>query len=191
VSYSPQAAGAQCDTCPLKGKKFVPPVGPADPDLFICGEAPGAHEEKRRTPFVGPSGMLFDQISRSIGIDRKRLWITNAILCRPDTPGVAGTKRFDVKTYLAHLKVLDRQAKKLAIANQTPYVPIRNPFDCCRPRLMAEVSWFSSVARARGDKHAAIGAMGNFASQALTGKKVGIMKLRGSSFPVNFGEGKP
>jgi uracil-DNA glycosylase len=150
----------------------------------MCGEAPGAQEEKRRTPFVGPSGILFDQMARNVGLERRRLWITNAILCRPDTPGIQGPKRYDVKTYLAYLKVQDRAAKKTAKDNGTAYTPIQSPFACCRPRLMAEVEWFTGVATRRGDKHAMIGAMGNFAQRALSGKNAGILKLRGSPLPL-------
>lgn len=184
MSYNPRAAGALCDQCPLNGKKFVPPTGPMDPELLVCGEAPGVQEEKRRTPFVGASGILFDEQCRKAGIDRRRIWITNAVLCRPDTPGVSGAKRYDMTTYLKWIGQQNKARKKHAKETKIVYVPMQTPLACCRPRLMRELEWFSSVCRRRGDAHAAIGAMGNYASRALTGKNIGIMKLRGSTFPL-------
>ena len=51
--------------------------------IMLIGEAPGAQEDRQGKPFVGPSGQLLDRMLATIGLDRTRVWITNAIFWRP------------------------------------------------------------------------------------------------------------
>lgn len=51
--------------------------------LMIVGEAPGATEDKRGRPFVGPSGDLLNKMLRVMGLDRSQVYITNLVKCRP------------------------------------------------------------------------------------------------------------
>jgi uracil-DNA glycosylase family 4 len=83
-AYDPQAAGAQCFACPLKGRDVVPPTLVDKPRLAIVGEAPGRLEVSKGIPFIGPSGRLLDAILEEAGFDRANAHITNAVLCRPD-----------------------------------------------------------------------------------------------------------
>ncbi|HPP74400.1 MAG TPA: uracil-DNA glycosylase [Armatimonadota bacterium] len=51
--------------------------------VAIVGEAPGDEEEQLGRPFVGPAGALLDRELKQAGLDRKDIWITNAVKCRP------------------------------------------------------------------------------------------------------------
>jgi DNA polymerase len=50
---------------------------------MLIGEAPGAHEDRKGKPFVGPSGQLLDRMLATIGLDRSKVYITNVIYWRP------------------------------------------------------------------------------------------------------------
>ncbi|HIG74049.1 MAG TPA: uracil-DNA glycosylase [Bacteroidetes bacterium] len=58
-------------------------VGPADADLMIVGEAPGADEDKTGEPFVGRAGQLLDKILDAILFDRDEVYIANILKSRP------------------------------------------------------------------------------------------------------------
>jgi DNA polymerase len=53
--------------------------GPADAELMFVGEQPGDQEDKLGQPFVGPAGRIFDQALEEVGIDRSRVYVTNAV----------------------------------------------------------------------------------------------------------------
>lgn len=75
---------ADCENCPLnKGGVFVPSAGPAKADIAIVGEGPGKQEAKAGRPFTGPSGRLLNAVLEHHGIDREKVFLTNATLCRP------------------------------------------------------------------------------------------------------------
>jgi DNA polymerase len=50
--------------------------------MFI-GEGPGENEDEQGLPFVGKAGQLLTQILNAAGIDRKDVYITNIVKCRP------------------------------------------------------------------------------------------------------------
>ena len=58
-------------------------TGPADAELMIVGEAPGAEEDRQGEPFVGASGQLLDLMLAAIGRKRADAYITNALYWRP------------------------------------------------------------------------------------------------------------
>lgn len=74
-----------CHDCPLKATrtKLVFGAGNADADIMFVGEAPGAQEDQQGLPFVGRAGKLLDQLLAEIGLDRKDVFITNTLMCRP------------------------------------------------------------------------------------------------------------
>ncbi len=80
-----QAALEAFDGCSLKqtATRLCFADGNADAPLMLIGEAPGAEEDRQGRPFVGPSGKLLDRILSWIGLDRRSVWITNAIFWRP------------------------------------------------------------------------------------------------------------
>jgi DNA polymerase len=57
--------------------------GSPEARLMLIGEAPGAEEDRQGRPFVGPSGQLLDRMLAAIGLDRRRVWITNIVFWRP------------------------------------------------------------------------------------------------------------
>lgn len=79
-----QPTGADCSECGLQDCILVESYGPEDVDLALVGEAPGDTELRWGRPFVGPAGTLLDQALEAAGIDREQLFLTNAVLCRPD-----------------------------------------------------------------------------------------------------------
>ena len=46
--------------------------------IMFIGEQPGNEEDKERKPFVGPAGRLLDRMLVEAGIDRKKVYVTNA-----------------------------------------------------------------------------------------------------------------
>ena len=51
--------------------------------IMVIGEAPGANEDAQGIPFCGDSGQLLDNMLATIGLDRTKFYITNAIFWRP------------------------------------------------------------------------------------------------------------
>ena len=74
-----------CTDCPLSKTrtKAVPGQGPANAEIMMIGEGPGFHEDRQGLPFVGPAGKFLDQLITSAGLDRKEVFITNVVKCRP------------------------------------------------------------------------------------------------------------
>ena len=53
--------------------------------LMFVGEAPGREETVRRIPLVGTAGQFFERnVLVPAGIDRREVYITNSVLCRPN-----------------------------------------------------------------------------------------------------------
>ena len=72
------------------GKKVVLGVGNLDAKIFFCGEAPGAEEEKRGEPFVGPAGELLTKMIAGMGLKREEVYIGNIMNWRPELPAAGG-----------------------------------------------------------------------------------------------------
>jgi len=53
--------------------------GPAHADIVFVGEQPGDQEDLQGRPFVGPAGRLFDKAMKEAGIDRDKVYLTNAV----------------------------------------------------------------------------------------------------------------
>ena len=72
---------AVCNRCPLHARatQTVFGEGPADADIMFVGEQPGDQEDLAGRPFVGPAGKVFDEAISQAGIDRSRLYVTNAV----------------------------------------------------------------------------------------------------------------
>ncbi|HMB52944.1 MAG TPA: uracil-DNA glycosylase [Thermoanaerobaculia bacterium] len=74
-----------CTRCRLaEGRKSVV-FGSGDPnaDLMFIGEGPGAQEDVKGLPFVGPAGELLTKIVEAIGLTRDQVYIANIVKCRP------------------------------------------------------------------------------------------------------------
>jgi uracil-DNA glycosylase family 4 len=76
----------KCLECPLGflGRTTIV-FGAGDPDanLMIIGEAPGKTEDLTGLPFVGQSGQLLAKVLFQFGIEKKDVFITSAVKCRP------------------------------------------------------------------------------------------------------------
>lgn len=74
-----------CTDCPLhlNRTQAVPGEGSPVADLMLIGEAPGFHEDRHGRPFVGPAGQILNGLLASIGLQRRDVFITNMIKCRP------------------------------------------------------------------------------------------------------------
>lgn len=64
--------------------KIVFGTGPADADIFICGDAPGADEALVGLPFVDNSGELLSKIITAMGVQREAVYLTTALKWRPE-----------------------------------------------------------------------------------------------------------
>lgn len=135
-----------------------------NPDAFIIGEAPGAQEEVRRRPFVGPAGVVMRDLMAIAGLyssaDDKRLegleggpncWLTNVVKFRPMTAGKRNRKPtpFEVQAFRPWLR-----REWIAVG---------------KPRLIIPV--------------------GGLALEAVTGKKVSILQVAGKPQEVTSREG--
>jgi len=75
-----EAAGA-CRACDLykTGTQTVFGEGPAHAQVMFVGEQPGDREDIEGKPFVGPAGRVLDEALKEAGIDRSRVYVTNAV----------------------------------------------------------------------------------------------------------------
>jgi DNA polymerase len=77
------AGCVQCGLCKTR-KQTVFGVGNPHADVVFVGEAPGAEEDRRGEPFVGPAGQLLtDIIEKGMRVPRDSVYICNVIKCRP------------------------------------------------------------------------------------------------------------
>jgi DNA polymerase len=53
--------------------------GPQDARIMLVGEQPGDNEDLAGQPFVGPAGQMLDRALQETGIDRRRVYVTNAV----------------------------------------------------------------------------------------------------------------
>jgi uracil-DNA glycosylase len=53
--------------------------GPQDAQVMLVGEQPGDKEDLAGKPFVGPAGLMLDRALEEAGIDRKKVYVTNAV----------------------------------------------------------------------------------------------------------------
>jgi len=74
-------AAAGCRGCDLwrYATQTVFGEGPERAVVMLVGEQPGDQEDRQGHPFVGPSGRLLDQALEAAGIDRSRVYVTNAV----------------------------------------------------------------------------------------------------------------
>src|SRR5215211_3346100 len=110
------AAVQSCKGCDLylDADQAVFGAGTRNAQVMLVGEVPGDQEDRAGKPFVGPAGKLLDKALVEAGIDRKRVYVTNAVKHFKFTRA-AGSKRRIHKT------------------------PSRTEVVACRPWLFAEL----------------------------------------------------
>jgi uracil-DNA glycosylase family protein len=76
-----RAAAAGCRGCELYrcATQTVFGEGPEDARLMLVGETPGDREDLAGQPFVGPAGRELDRALEAAGIDRREVYVTNAV----------------------------------------------------------------------------------------------------------------
>lgn len=87
--------------------------GPSHAAVMLVGEEPGHHEDLEGRPFVGPAGRILDRALAEAGLDRGKLYVTNAV---------------------KHFKFLQRG--KLRLHKK----PSHSEIKACRPWLEGELS---------------------------------------------------
>lgn len=70
-----------CHRCPLyeHATQAVFGEGPEHAEVMFVGEQPGDQEDLAGKPFIGPAGQVLDEVIEKVGIDRKRVYVTNAV----------------------------------------------------------------------------------------------------------------
>lgn len=71
----------ECTRCDLyrHATQTVFGEGPLDATIMFVGEQPGDQEDLAGRPFVGPAGAIFDAALDAAGIDRRAVYVTNAV----------------------------------------------------------------------------------------------------------------
>lgn len=74
-------AEASCTRCSLfeNATQVVPGEGTAPARLMLVGEQPGNQEDLQGRPFVGPAGRVLDRAIAEAGIERREVFVTNAV----------------------------------------------------------------------------------------------------------------
>lgn len=107
-----EAAG--CTGCDLyqRATQTVFGEGREHAEVVLVGEQPGDREDRTGHPFVGPAGRLLDEALVEAGIDRTRVYVTNAV---------------------KHFKWIDRGKRRIHAT------PLAGEIAACRPWLEAEL----------------------------------------------------
>jgi DNA polymerase len=71
----------ECRRCDLwkNATQAVPGEGAKRAKIMLVGEQPGDQEDIAGHPFVGPAGMLLERAMGQAGLDRKKVYVTNAV----------------------------------------------------------------------------------------------------------------
>jgi uracil-DNA glycosylase len=146
-------AEEKCTRCPLykHATQVVPGEGSAKARIMMVGEQPGDQEDKQGKPFVGPAGGILAKALTDAGIDRKEVFVTNAV---------------------KHFKFEPRGKRRLHKR------PNAYEIDRCHPWL--DIEW----TLVRPDIVVALGAT---AVRSVSGRPLGINKIRGQILPLPNG----
>ena len=94
-----------CTDCPLykHATQTVFGEGPAKARIVIVGEQPGDQEDLAGKPFVGPAGQVLNKALEEAGIERTKVYITNAVKHFKFEP--RGKRRIHSKPNAAEIKI--------------------------------------------------------------------------------------
>src|ERR1700730_5292542 len=109
-----RSAAASCKGCPLwrNATQTVFGSGKSSAKFLFVGEQPGDKEDIAGKPFVGPAGKLLDQALSQAGIQREKVYITNAV---------------------KHFKWFPKRKRRIH------QKPTAREIEACRPWLTAEI----------------------------------------------------
>jgi DNA polymerase len=108
-------AAPSCEGCDLfrHATQIVFGDGPQNAKVVLVGEQPGNEEDLKGLPFVGPAGRLLDKALDDAEIDRKIVYVTNAV---------------------KHFKFIERGKRRIHAK------PTGIEISSCRPWLEAELT---------------------------------------------------
>ena len=74
-------AAPDCRGCDLyqHATQVVFGEGPQNSKVVMVGEQPGDEEDQKGHPFIGPSGRLLSKAMHEVGLDREKIYVTNAV----------------------------------------------------------------------------------------------------------------
>jgi len=74
-------AARRCTACHLykRATQTVFGEGSKGATMMLVGEQPGDYEDVAGKPFVGPAGKIMDRALEEAGIDRSKVYVTNAV----------------------------------------------------------------------------------------------------------------
>jgi uracil-DNA glycosylase len=92
-------AARNCTACDLykHATQTVFGEGPPKATVVFVGEQPGDREDLAGRPFVGPAGKLLDEALVEAGIDRSKVYVTNAVKHFKWVPDERGKRRIHKK----------------------------------------------------------------------------------------------
>jgi uracil-DNA glycosylase len=101
-----QAAACKCRGCDLweRGTQTVFGEGATHARIMLVGEQPGDKEDIAGHPFVGPAGRILDEALVSAGIDRRDVYLTNAVKHFSWTPAERGRRRIHKKPRYSEIR---------------------------------------------------------------------------------------
>jgi DNA polymerase len=72
---------SRCRACPLwkNATQTVFGEGPQHARMMLVGEQPGDKEDLVGKPFVGPAGQMLDRALEQAGVERSKVYVTNAV----------------------------------------------------------------------------------------------------------------
>ncbi len=110
-----QAAAPGCRGCDLyqHATQVVFGEGPSDAKVVMVGEQPGDEEDTKGHPFIGPAGRLLSKAMHESGLDREKIYVTNAV---------------------KHFKFIERGKRRIHAK------PTGIEISACRPWLEAELA---------------------------------------------------
>ncbi|WP_062229471.1 UdgX family uracil-DNA binding protein [Aureimonas frigidaquae] len=96
---------SRCRACPLwePATQTVFGQGPANAPVIFVGEQPGDQEDLAGQPFIGPAGKVFDTALGQAGVDRRQVYVTNAVKHFKFVP--RGKRRIHQKPNMGEVKV--------------------------------------------------------------------------------------
>lgn len=170
---------------PALHKVKVPSIGNPNAKIMVVGESPGKNEAIRGEPFIGDSGNRLMKTFSAMGIDRKDLFITNAVkympYVQPDPLAkkskIAKKDQDDKRSYFFRKvpqEAMDARGNPILLKSGAPkFVKVEVPTDAFMEGIVELAQEIIAV------KPNVILALGNYALWALR-QHEGIMNWRGS-----------
>ena len=149
------AEWAGCTSCALAASRslVVAGEGPMPAELMLVADAPGFHDDRLGRPLVGAPGELLADLLASIGLERRDVYVTTLVKCRP--PGTLSPAEEEIATCRDKL---ERQAELV------------------RPRVVAALGDLATRTLA-GGPHGVTQTHGQVRRAELAGREITLLPL--------------